>query len=90
MRHWFADEKTACNEFCETDGGHNAPALPRRDAQEQISDHGGDDLEANGVFGAAKKTTDDEVLLDPAEQQFDLPAALVECRNLDCRACTDR
>src|SRR5215470_7962290 len=26
------------------------------------------------------------MLLDPAEQQFDLPAALVECRDLDRRA----
>src|SRR6516165_2779169 len=53
------------------------------DAQEQIGNHCGEDLQLNGVVVVAKKLADIEMLLDPAEQQFDLPAHLVERRDLN-------
>src|SRR6476661_9052292 len=48
------------------------------DAQQQISDQGDDDLNAHGVLGGTEEAGDPEGLLDPAEEQLDGPAALVE------------
>jgi len=56
----------------------------RGDTQQQIGDHGGEDLQADGVVVGAKELTDTQMLLDPTEQQLDLPAALVERGDLDC------
>src|SRR5271156_6614709 len=54
------------------------PALARGNAQKQVGDHGGENLQANGVFGTAKKASDFEMLFDPSKQQLDLPAFAVE------------
>jgi hypothetical protein len=48
------------------------------DAQEHEGDQGDVDLYAHGIFAASQKATDLEVLLEPFEQQLDLPALLVE------------
>jgi hypothetical protein len=51
-------------------------------AQQQKGDQGDGDLDAHGVFAGAEKAADLEALLDPAEEQFDRPAALVELGDL--------
>ncbi len=40
------------------------------------------DLNAYGIFGDADKALDPQGLVDPAEEQFDLPALLVEVGDL--------
>jgi len=47
-------------------------AAPR--CQQHIGDHGGEDLQADGVFVPAEELADAQIAADPAEQQFDLPA----------------
>ena len=42
------------------------------------------DLGANGVLAGSVKSFDAEVLLDPFEEQLDLPAAFVDERNGQC------
>ena len=46
-------------------------------------DERSDDLEPNGVRSAPQEPLEFEVLLDPFEKQFDLPAALVERGDLN-------
>ena len=51
-------------------------------------DIGGDsnpDLGLYRIFGSAVKCLDTEMLLDPFEEQFYLPSALVEFGNGQCR-----
>src|SRR6266403_5760045 len=48
-----------------------------RDCDKHQGDHGGEDLQSYGVFVEGDELTDVEVLLDPAEQELDLPARLV-------------
>ena len=43
--------------------------------------YGAPDLRLHGVFAVAEKTLDAQVLLDPFEEQLDLPATLVQGRN---------
>ena len=47
-----------------------------QNAQQQEGDQRNIDLGAHGVFAAAEKAADLEVLLEPLEQQLDLPARL--------------
>src|SRR5215216_74544 len=47
-------------------------------AQQQESDQRDGDLNANGIFGTADKMGDFQGLLHHTEEQFDLPAPLVE------------
>src|SRR5207248_1310014 len=49
-----------------------------QDAQQQEGDQRNIDLDANGVFAAAQKAADLKVLLEPLEQELDVPALLVE------------
>src|ERR1700730_10696424 len=49
-----------------------------QDAQQHEGDQRDVDLDAYGVFAAPEKAADFEVLLQPFEQQLDLPALLVE------------
>ena len=55
------------------------------DAQQHESDHRRDQLQPHGVLVCAEKPSDLEMLLDPAEQQLDGPARLVERGDLDRR-----
>src|SRR5258708_29580648 len=82
----FSHEQALANEFSESQVRHPQGVQTPREAQEQIGDHRGDDLQADGVVVVADELAKIEMLLDPAEQEFDLPAALVEGRNLDCPA----
>src|ERR1700679_1920903 len=52
-----------------------------QDFQQQESDQRDGDLNADGVFGTADKMGDFQGLLHHAEEQFDLPAPLVEVGN---------
>jgi hypothetical protein len=54
-----------------------------QDAQQHECDQGAVDLDAHGVFAAAEKAADLEVLLEPFEQQFDIPALFVELGDID-------
>ena len=47
-------------------------------AQEHEGDEGDGDLNAHGVLGGSEEAADFEGVLDPAEEQFDLPAPFVE------------
>src|SRR5471032_2931332 len=58
--------------------------LQNRD--EQVSAHGGPDLDAHRILRVAHKTTDTEMLLDPAEEQLDLPARPIQLRDLQSRS----
>jgi len=49
-----------------------------QDAQQQKRDQRDIDLDADGVFVAAEKAADLEVLLEPLEQQLNLPALFVK------------
>src|SRR5712691_8594426 len=87
---WFADvrdgssgEQASADEFGEADGRHLETAVSGGDAQQQIGDHGGQQLQSDGVWIAAEEGRDLEMLLDPSEQQLDLPAPLVEAADLD-------
>src|SRR5215475_6440691 len=79
-------EQELADELSETDWQHGDAVDPRRDAQQQIGDHRREDLQPNGVLVVAEELADREMLLDPAEQQFDLPSALVERGDLHGRA----
>ncbi len=48
------------------------------DGDEDIDGDGDPDLGLDGVFGIAEEALDAQVLLDPFEEQLDLPAAFVE------------
>src|SRR3990172_12098435 len=50
--------------------------------KQKESDKGDGDLDTHGVLGSAEEVADLEGLLDPAEEQLDLPATLVEFGNL--------
>ena len=52
------------------------------EAQEQKGDEGNSDLDVHGILGGAEEAGDLEGLLDPAEEQLDGPAALVELGDL--------
>src|SRR6266446_9064860 len=73
-----AFEQAGAHEVCKAQCQQVRAAVARGDAQQQISNHGGKDLQTNGVFGTAKETADFEMLLDPPEQQLDLPAFAIE------------
>ena len=51
----------------------------------EINADGDPDLGAHGVLAGAEEGFDPEVLLDPFEEEFDLPATLVDCRDGHCR-----
>ncbi len=48
------------------------------DGNQHVSRHGAPDLRLDGVLAVAQELLDSQVLFDPFEEQFDLPAVLVE------------
>ena len=48
------------------------------DGDEQVGGHSAPDLHFHSVFARAQKALDAQMLLDPFEEQFHLPAALVQ------------
>src|SRR5258708_36509842 len=62
---WFADvrdgssgEQASADEFGEADGGDFEEAVSGGDAQQQVGDHGGQQLQADGVGVAAEEGRD--------------------------------
>ena len=49
-----------------------------QNGDEQINSDGGPDLGAHGVWAGAVKGFDAQMLLDPFEEEFDLPATAIE------------
>src|SRR5260221_8635061 len=78
-----AGEQAQGDEFGEADRRYFEPVVASGDAQQQIGDHGGGELQSDGVGAVAEELSDLEVLLDPSEQQLDLPACLVEAGDGD-------
>src|SRR5260221_13751248 len=76
-------EETVADELGEADWQDGDAVQAGGDAQQYEGDHGGQDLQADGVFGSADEAPEVEMLLDPAEQQLDLPARLVEAGDGD-------
>src|SRR5258708_21385104 len=76
-------EQAGADEFGEADGGHLEEAVSGGAAQQQIGDHGGEELQSDGVWAAAEEGPDLEMLLDPSGQQLDLPPPLVDAAHLD-------
>lgn len=56
--------------------------LVLNDSDETVCDDGNMDLYAYGIFTLTPKSLDSEMLLDPFEEKFDLPAVPVEKCNL--------
>jgi hypothetical protein len=54
-------------------------------SQDEKGDQGDGNLNAHGVLRDADEVPDFQGLLDPAKEQFDLPALLVEVRDLFSR-----
>ena len=48
------------------------------DGDQQVGGHGAPDLRLHCVLAGAQETLDAQVLLDPLEEQLDLPTALVQ------------
>ena len=61
-----------------------------RQSQQQERDQCDGHLNAHRVLGGADEALDLQALLDPAEEQFDLPALLVEIGDLVGRCRSDR
>ena len=55
--------------------------LLRDDGDEHVGGDGTPDLSLDRVLAGSQESLDAKVLLDPLEEQFDLPAALVQGRN---------
>ncbi len=55
-----------------------------QNSDEQVHGDGTPDLSAHGVLARAVKGFDAQMLLDPFEEQFDLPTALIELRDGPC------
>lgn len=49
------------------------------DGNQHVSRHGAPNLRLDGILPVAQELLDSQVLLDPFEEQFDLPTVLVEC-----------
>ena len=58
------------------------------DRDQDVGAHGNPDLGLHRVFGRAIKRLDSQMLLDPFEEKFHLPAALVQLR--DCQGVQDK
>lgn len=79
-------EEELPSEFGEAQSRHFDVIEACCNTQEQVGDHRRDDLQADGIFVGAEEFSDVEMLLDPTEQEFDLPSRLIEAGDLDCRA----
>ena len=58
--------------------GHVQSKLLLDDGHQDVDGDGDPDLGLHGVLGGAVEALDAQVLLDPLEEQFDLPAATVQ------------
>ena len=58
--------------------------MPDSDQHQQIGTDGHPDLCFYGIYRVAKEMLDGQVLLEPFEEQLDLPAVFVDCGNRQC------
>ena len=63
--------------------GFQPETLPD-DGHEHIDGNGDPDWSLHGVLAGALECLDSQVLLDPFEEQFHLPAAFVNLRDREC------
>ena len=80
------DERAALEGRLGDEAGDGLEAEPGsgpdlREPQQQVGDQRGDDLDAHRILAGAEEVPDLQVLLDPLEEQLDLPAPLVERRD---------
>src|SRR5277367_1957546 len=73
----------ACQQGCGHEAGDRlqsggAGIAQGSDPEQEISDQRGHDLDGDGISAGADEMADGEVLLEPFEEQLDLPAVLVE------------
>ena len=54
------------------------------DGNKNVSGNGNPYLSFNRIFGSAVEGLDSQMLFDPFEKQFDLPATLVKVGNRQC------
>jgi len=74
--HFFEEGDRKDLEQCVEGGIEVEPLLD--DSDKHVDRDGDPDLGLHGVFRGSEEPFDPQVLLDPLEEQFDLPAALVE------------
>src|SRR5208282_5075120 len=86
LSNFCAHEEPGCDEANEADDWNFDEIFAGGEAQEDESDHGGDELQADGVWISAEKALDVKMLFDPAKEEFDLPALFVEACDLDGRS----
>src|SRR5690348_938826 len=55
-------------------------------SEQQVADQGAEQLDVYGVRASPQKAANAQVLLDPLEEQLDLPARLVVLGDAQCRA----
>src|SRR5260221_802438 len=79
----LSHEETLADELGEADWQDGDAVQAGGDAQQYEGDHGGQDLQADCVFGSAHEAPEVEMLLDPAEKQLHLPAPPVEAGDGD-------
>ena len=66
---------------CEFSDGKGDTAEGFDVGQEQVIDHGDPDLGHDGISGSPQKGFDFEVLLDPFEEDLDLPTLAIDFGN---------
>src|SRR5207237_9880677 len=71
-------EQELADELGDAQRRHMEGVQARRDAQQEIGDHRGKDLQTDGIVVVAEEIADAQMLLDRGEQEFDLPAAVDE------------
>jgi len=54
------------------------------DGDEYVDAHGAPNLGLCGILGGTEKGFDAQMLFDPFEEEFDLPASFVELGDVDC------
>ena len=65
------------------EGGVEAQLL-LDDGDQDVGSHGAPDLRFHGVLAGAEEAFDAQVLLDPLEEQFDLPTTAIELCEVCC------
>jgi hypothetical protein len=78
-----ASEQEVADKLGKAQRQHLDAVDPCCDTQQQVGDHCGEHLQPDCVVVLTKELADVEMLFDPAEQQFDLPAGFVERGDLD-------
>src|SRR5881392_4044846 len=89
-RRWWIEEvidapplhKVLSDQPCEGEEAFYADLHGVSNAQEQECNQGDGKLNAYGILGSTEEMADFEGMLNPAEEQLDLPAALVEIGDL--------